>query len=144
MTRTTLFSTLALAAAGVVTSAGSVNAQYVPGFAIRTRPFVATSTVVAPLGGVRTATDTYDPFWGTRTFYRGVANPFTGATYERQVVAGPFGGYQSVSAYDPYWGTPYYVPYGTGYLNQTVRPAYYGNPQMAAYYNGIAWNRMRR
>lgn len=144
MTRTTFFSTLALASAGLLTSAGGANAQYIPGFVIGPRPIVTTTSVVAPFGGFRTATDTYNPFWGTRTSYRGVANPYTGASFQRQIVSSPFGGYQSFSAYDPYWGTPYYVPYGTGYLNQSVRPAYYGNPQMAAYYNGIAWNRLRR
>jgi hypothetical protein len=143
MTRTP-FLTLALVAAGVAGSAGSASAQYVPGFVIAPRPVVGTFTTVTPYGGVRTATESFDPVWGTRTFYRGFANPFTGATYERQVVASPFGSYQTVNAYDPYYGVPYYVPYGTGYLNQTVRPAFYGNPQMAAYYNGIAWNRMRR
>jgi hypothetical protein len=131
-------------AIGLGASANSAYAQIVPGWGYG-RPIVVGGTAVTPGLGVTTATSAVDPFWGTQSHYRGYVNPYTGASFERRVVAGPFGGYSTIMVnnptilpypnpnWNPYWNV--YGPYNpyTSYYGQ----AYYTQPQMRAYYNGV-------
>lgn len=135
-----------LAAIGFAATANSAHAQIVPGWGYG-RPIIIGGTAVTPGLGATTMTNAYDPIWGTQSYYRGYVNPYTGASYERQIVAGPFGGYSTVMVnnptilpypYNPYWNVygPY-NPYTTWYGQ-----AFYTQPQMRAYYNGV-YNRNR-
>lgn len=135
-----------MTAIGFGASADSAQAQIVPGWGHGQRIAVG-GTAVTPSGGVVTATSAIDPFWGTQSHYRGFVNPYTGASFQRQVVAGPFGGYSTVMVNNPtilpFPNYPYWDPFGpynpyTSWYGQ----AYYTQPQMRAYYNGV-YNRHR-
>jgi hypothetical protein len=130
-----------MTAIGIGVSAERANAQIIPGWGYNGPQIVRTGTAVTPGIGVSTVTNAYDPIWGTQSYYRGYVNPYTGASFERRVIASPFGGYSTVMVnnptilpypypYNPYWNPYYYPTYYTW--------PYYGvSPQMAAYYQGV-------
>ena len=135
-----------MTALGFGLTASQAHAQIVPGFGYNGPQIVRTGTAVTPGIGVTTVTNVYDPIWGSQSHYRGYVNPYTGASYERRIAAGPLGAYSTVWVNNPtilpypYSYNPYWNPYR--YPTYYTWPYYGVSPQMAAYYNGV-YNRRR-
>lgn len=128
-----------LTAFGIGATANDANAQVVPGWGYNGPQIVRTGTAITPGIGITTVTNVYDPFWGSQSHYRGYVNPYTGASYERRIAAGPLGAYSTVWVNNPtILPYPFYPNWNPYFFQPYYVWPYYGiSPQMYAYNMGV-------